>query len=133
MSQTQETRLNVAAPGRAKGTATIGTKAAPTTNSTRSSGYSQALQVADFLGTGERNARSMRYLKGILHRDGRTIRALIEQERWRGVLILSNNQTGYYLAADQGEVMRFVRSMKHRAFEILRTAEIIEGVIRKNE
>lgn len=133
MTTTQETRPDVAAPGRAVGTAAIRTATAPTTDSTRSSRKGQPFMVSDFLGVGEGNARSMRYLKSILHRDSRTIRALIEQERRRGVPILSNNQTGYYLAADRGEVERFVRSMKHRALEILQTAAIVEGVIRKNE
>ncbi len=126
MTKTQETRLDVAAPGRAKGTAAIGTAAAPTTNSTRSSGKRQDLLVSDFLGTGEKSALPMRHLKSILHRDGRTIRALIEQERRSGTLILSDNQHGYFLAANQGEVERFVRSMKHRAYEIIETAIAIE-------
>ncbi len=124
MPKTQETRLDVAAPGRAKGTAAIDT--APTTNSNHSSGKRQALIVSDFLGTGEESARSMRYLKGILHRDSRTIRRLIELERRQGIPILSNNQTGYFLAANQNEIKRFVCSMRHRVAEISKTVEAIE-------
>ncbi len=126
MTKTQETRSSAATPGRAKGTAAIGTTAAPTTNSTRSSGKRQDLMVSDFLGTGEESALPMRHLKSILHCDSRTIRRLIELERRQGIPILSNNQTGYYLAANQDEIKRFTRSMKHRANEILRTAAAIE-------
>ncbi len=126
MPVTKETRPSAATSGREVGTAVIDTAAAPTTNSTRSSGHSQALQVADFLLAGEMNAVPMRHLKSILHRDGRTIRTLIEQERRSGTLILSDNQHGYFLAANQGEVERFVRSMKHRAYEIIETAVAIE-------
>ncbi len=68
----------------------------------------------------------MRHLKSILHRDSRTIRALIEQERRGGTLILSDNQHGYYLAANRSEVERFVRSMRHRVGEIIKTVEAIE-------
>ncbi len=126
MTTTKEARSSAATPGRAKGTAAIDTAAAPTTDSTRSSGKRQDLMVSDFLGTGEENALPMRHLKGILHRDGRTIRLMIERERRQGVPILSKNQTGYYLAADTNESKRFVRSMRHRALEILRTAAAIE-------
>ncbi len=133
MTKTKRTRLSAAMPGREVGTAALNTAVAPTTDSTRSSGNSQALQLADFLGTGEESALPMRHLKSILHRDSRTIRLMIEAERRRGVPILSNNQTGYYLAENEDEIKRFTRSMRHRALEILRTVAIIEGVIRKDE
>ncbi len=133
MTTTKETRSDVAAPGREVGTVAIGTATAPTTNFTRSSGKRQDLLVSDFLGTGEESALPMRHLKSILHRDSRTIRRLIELERRQGIPILSNNQTGYYMAENENEIKRFTRSMRHRALEILQTAAIIEGVIRKNE
>ncbi len=126
MITTQETCPSVAAPEREAGTAAIDTVAAPADDFTCPSGKDQALRIADFLTAGEMNALPMRHLKSILHRDGRTIRLMIEAERRQGVPILSNCQTGYYLAADEGEVGRFVRSMRHRAFEILRTAAAIE-------
>ncbi len=128
MPTTKLTRPSIAAPGRE-----VGTAAAPTVDFTCLSGKEQALQVADFLGVGEENAHPMRYLKSILHRDSRTIRRLIELERRRGVPILSNNQTGYYLAENEDEIKRFTRSMRHRALEILQTAVIIGWVIRENE
>ncbi len=126
MFTTQETRSDAATPERGMGTAAIDTTAAPTVDFTWSSGKRQALRIADFLQTGEENARSMKYLKNILHRDSRTIRILIERERRQGVPILSNNQTGYFLAANTGEIEMFTRSMRHRAHEILRTVQAIK-------
>lgn len=56
----------------------------------------------------------------------RAIRKEIEAERRAGVLIISDNCNGYWLTDDPGEAQRFVRSMKHRAREILRTARAVE-------
>ncbi len=126
MAATKETRSSVAAPGRDMGTAAFDTATAPTTNSTRSSGKRQALRIADFLDAGEENTHSMRYLQDLLHRDSRTIRILIERERRQGIPILSNCKSGYYLAADLGEIERFTRSMRHRVGEIIKTVRAIE-------
>ncbi len=84
--------------------------------------------VSDFLGTGEESALPMRHLKSILHCDSRTIRRLIELERRQGIHILSNNQTGYYLAENEDEIKRFTRSMRHRVGEIIKTVRAIEKV-----
>lgn len=51
----------------------------------------------------------------------------IERERRKGRPILADNATGYYLAATEHERTACVRSMRHRAGEILRTAQAIEG------
>ena len=54
------------------------------------------------------------------------MRRTIERERRSGVPILADNATGYYLPADELERAACVRSMWHRAGEILRTAQAIE-------
>lgn len=51
---------------------------------------------------------------------------MIAAERRAGAAILSNNQTGYYLPANEEEKARFVRSMRHRAKEILCAADAVE-------
>jgi hypothetical protein len=51
---------------------------------------------------------------------------MIERERRAGALILSDNASGYYLAANSEEVKRFVSSMRHRADEILKTTDAVE-------
>lgn len=51
---------------------------------------------------------------------------MIAAERRAGAAILSDNQTGYYLPANEEEKARFVRSMRHRAKEILCAADAVE-------
>ncbi len=126
MPTTKVTRPSAATLGREVEAAAIDTAAAPTTNSNRPSGKRQDLIVSDFLMAGEEHAVPMRYLKSILHCDSRTIRLMIEEERRQGVLILSNNISGYYLAKNEDEIKRFTRSMRHRAYEIIRTVIAIE-------
>lgn len=84
-------------------------------------------KIADLLLPGRVNAITRRDLEAITGLDGRTIRLMIERERRRGTLILSDNHHGYFLADDPAEAQQFARSMRHRAGEILRTARAIEG------
>ena len=77
--------------------------------------------IADLLLPGRENAIPRREL------DGRTVRLMIERERREGRPILADNATGYYLPATEHERAACVRSMRHRAGEILRTAQAIEG------
>ena len=82
--------------------------------------------IARLLSHGQENAVPLRHLVSITKFDGRKVRALIAAERLNGVPILSDNQSGYYLPADDTEKEQFIRSMKHRAKEIERAAEAIE-------
>lgn len=82
--------------------------------------------ISRLLSHGQENAVPLRHLVSITKFDGRKVRALIAAERLNGVPILSDNQSGYYLPADDTEKERFIRSMKHRAKEIERAAEAIE-------
>ena len=87
-------------------------------------------KIADLLLPGRENAIPRRDLEAITGLNGRTIRLMIERERRRGTLILSDNHHGYFLADDPAEAQRFARPMRHRAGEILRTAEAIEQASR---
>lgn len=82
--------------------------------------------ISRLLSHGQENAVPLRHLVSITKFDGRKVRALIAAERLNGVPILSDNQSGYYLPADDTEKEQFIRSMKHRAKEIERAAEAIE-------
>ena len=82
--------------------------------------------VSSFLLSGRENAIPRRELERLTGLDGRTVRLMIERERRAGVLIISNNSSGYYLTDDPAEAQRFARSMRHRAGEIVRTARAIE-------
>lgn len=84
------------------------------------------MKIADLLRYGQANAVPLRDLAGITGLDGRVVRAMIAAERRAGAAILSDNQTGYYLPADEEEKARFVRSMRHRAKEILCAADAVE-------
>lgn len=84
------------------------------------------MKIADILGYGRGAALKRSELEAISGENGRAIRKMIEQERRAGTLILSDNRTGYYLAADEAEAQAFVASMRHRAGEVLKTARAVE-------
>lgn len=83
-------------------------------------------KVSDLLGHGQVNAVPLRHLCSLTGLDGRTVRAMIAAERRTGAAILSDNATGYFLPANEEEKARFVRSMRHRAKEILYAADAVE-------
>lgn len=89
-------------------------------------GVSGQRKIADLLSYGQENAVSRRHLEKLTGLDGRTVRLMIERERREGVPILADNVTGYYLPASEHEKTACVRSMRHRAGEIMRTARAIE-------
>lgn len=84
------------------------------------------VKIIDLLSHGQANAVPLRDLEGMTGLDGRTVRAMISAERRAGSAILSDNATGYYLPANEEEKARFVRSMRHRAGEIMRAADAVE-------
>ena len=69
--------------------------------------------IADLLLPGRENAIPRRELERLTGLDGRTVR-------------LADNATGYYLPATEHERAACVRSMRHRAAEILAAARAIE-------
>lgn len=85
----------------------------------------QTFRVADLLLIGEENAIPMRHLQAVTELSSREIRVMIQQEQLEGAAICANNLSGYYIAADDEERARFVRSMRHRAGEILKSADAI--------
>ena len=82
--------------------------------------------IADLLLPGRENAIPRRELERLTGLDGRTVRLMIERERREGSPILADNATGYYLPATEHERATCVRSMRHRAAEILAAARAIE-------
>ncbi|EHM37987.1 hypothetical protein [Flavonifractor plautii] len=82
--------------------------------------------IADLLLPGRENAIPRRELERLTGLDGRTVRLMIERERREGRPILADNATGYYLPATEHERAACVRSMRHRADEIRKTAEAID-------
>lgn len=84
------------------------------------------IKISAFLSHGQENAIPRRELEKLTGMDGRTVRLMIEQERRVGTPICTNNLTGYYLPATEEERTACVRSMRHRAGEIMKTARAIE-------
>lgn len=122
----KKARPSAGTPERAKPEAE--TKQATTSNcdcTTTAAG--RQTKITDYLGRSRENAITGRELCALTGLDHRTIRAQIEQERRSGALIVADNQNGYWLTDDPLEAQRFARSMQHRAGEILRTAQAIEG------
>ena len=111
----------------AKETAGFTRSAISTKDSTTKAAGSQ-VTISGFLHVGRENALPLVALCQLTGMDGRQVRLCIQRERLKGVPILSDNQSGYYLPENEREVREFVRSMRHRAGEIEKAAGIIEGV-----
>lgn len=120
MNSKKKARLSAATPGRAGETAAFGATAS-TLDFTASGG-----QISSLLFPGRENAVPIRDLCSATGLERRFIRHLIAKERLRGVPILSDNSSGYYLPANDSERAQFVRSMRHRAGEITRVADAVE-------
>lgn len=82
--------------------------------------------VASLLSEGRENGLHLRDLVAITGWPEREVRQQIHTERRQGVPILSDNANGYFLPANEDEREHCVRSMRHRAAEILRAAAAIE-------
>lgn len=117
-------RPEAATSGRAKG------------GSTRQSGNSQNQHtiaadggqgvISSFLMEGRSNALHLADLVRITGWPERDVRRAIQLERKRGSPILSDNKSGYFLPGNEYERALCVRSLRHRAHEILRAAACIE-------
>ncbi len=110
--------------GRAE-TAAFGGAAISCSHST-TGGTGRQLRVSDVLCRGKENAQTMRELRQVLNDDSRTIRLEIEYARRHGLPIVSDCQRGYWIAENEHEKARFVRSMMHRAAQIVATAKAVE-------
>ena len=87
--------------------------------------------ISDFLHAGTQNALTLRELVQLTGGDERTIRRRIQMERKLGKLILSDNQSGYFLPASEYEVRRFIRSMSNRSREIAAISRAAEDALAK--
>lgn len=84
------------------------------------------LHIADYLSRGRERALTSRELERLTNLDGRSVRLLIERERREGVPILSGHN-GYFLPGSEAEKAACVRSLRHRAGEVLATARAVEN------
>ena len=126
MNRENKTRPSVGALGRAVETGSA--MQADTTSKPQftPNGPGGQRKVADLLSHGRENAIPRRELEKLTGLDGRTVRLMIERERREGSPILADNATGYYLPATEHERATCVRSMRHRAGEIMKSDQAIE-------
>ena len=124
MSKKKRTRPSVGAPGRAEAGVNHAEGYSHRQHTTQGPGGQR--KIADLLSYGQENAIPRRHLEKLTGLDGRTVRLMIERERHEGVPILADNVTGYYLPATEHERAACVRSMRHRAGEIMKSARAIE-------
>ena len=87
------------------------------------------LLISDLLHVGAENGVTLTELVQLTGEDERSIRRRIQMERKAGKLILSDNQSGYFLPASEHEVRRFIRSMSSRAREITTVACVAEDML----
>ena len=107
MSREKKTRPSVGAPGRAVETGSASRADTTSKPQFTPNGPGGQRKVADLLSDGRENA-------------------IPRRERREGVPILADNATGYYLPATEHERAACVRSMRHRAGEIMKSAQAIE-------
>lgn len=125
MTKNENTRPGAGTPERAAETAACG-RAAISYGYLTTTATGRQRKVSDFLSHGRENAVPLRHLKKLMETDGRTIRLTIQQERLAGTPICADNLTGYYLPATEEEKTTCVRSLRHRAEEIMKAARAIE-------
>lgn len=89
----------------------------------------EKLLISDMLHEGAENGLTLTELVQLTGEDERSIRRRIQRERKAGKLILSDNQSGYFLPATEDEVKRFIRSMSRRAREISAVAVVAEDAL----
>ena len=82
--------------------------------------------ISRLLMHGAENGLHLSDLTKMTDRTEREVRMMIHSERRRGVPILSNNRDGYYLPGSDAERAQCVKSLRHRANEILKAAMSIE-------
>lgn len=125
MSAKKEAASSVAALKAAGETAVLNETAISIQDSTIKAAGPQVV-ISEYLHPGGENAVSMRELKALTGLPAREVRRFIQLERLEGVPIVTSHPGGYYLAESDVDLARFVRSMRHRAGEILKVAAAVE-------
>lgn len=83
-------------------------------------------KISRYLLEGRENGLHLQELVKITGWREREVRQQIHRERRQHIPILSNNKDGYFLPANPQERAACVRSMRHRAGQILAAAQAIE-------
>ncbi len=105
----------------------------PTTKDNNTSSGTCRVRISDLLQRGSDNGLTITDLVRLTGLDERIIRRRINRERRDGILIISDNVHGYFLAENVDEVRRFIRSMTRRAREIIAVCWAVEDGLAKME
>ena len=124
MNKRKNARPEAATSGRAKGESTRESGNSQNQHTTADDGGQVA--VSSLLMEGRSNALHLADLVRLTGWPERDVRKAIQRERQRGSPILSDNKSGYFLPGNEQERALCVRSLRHRAHEILRAAACIE-------
>ena len=124
MAHKQKARPGAATPERAKDRQTL-CKATPSTTQSTTPAPAGQRSIADLLGVGRENAITRRDLERLTGLAPREVSLAVERERRSGVPILADG-SGYYLPSSHDERAECVRSLRHRAREIMATARALE-------
>lgn len=127
MSEKEKAPTREATRAEAVETAAFGRAAISCSYCTTGGAERQPGFIARLLSHGAQNGVTLSDLHRLTGKDKRVIRAEIQQERLSGTPILSDNLSGYFLPANEDERERCIKSLRHRASEIFRTAAAIEG------
>lgn len=128
MKDTKNARPDVAASERAKEPGAACRQATTSTfNHTTITPPGQAGIISRLLSRGQENAVPLKQLTALTELPERVVRRQIAAERKRGIMILADNKSGYFLPGTPEELRRFSRSMIHRASEIMAVAWLAEN------
>lgn len=127
MKKKENARPEAATSERAKGESTRQSGNSQNQHTTAADG-GQGL-VSSLLLEGRSNALHLADLVRLTGWPERDVRKAIQRERQRGSPILSDNKNGYFLPQSEVEKVQFVRSMRHRAKEILCAADAVERAL----
>lgn len=123
----ENTRPEAATSGRAKGESAWTGGNSRNQHTTAADGGQGV--VSSLLMEGRSNALHLADLVRLTGWPERDVRKAIQRERQRGSPILSDNKNGYFLPQSEVEKVQFVRSMRHRAKEILCAADAVERAL----
>lgn len=125
MRDKRKARPGAATPGRAEDRQTHSDTAANPAHKSNTTTSGGQRRIADFLSRGRENAIPRRDLERLTKLAPREVSLAVERERRAGVPILADGR-GYFLPASEKERAECVRSLRHRAGEILTTARAVE-------
>ena len=124
MNKRKNARPEAAISGRAKRESTQESNNSHNQFTTAADGGQEV--VSSLLLKGRSNALHLADLVRLTGWPERDVRKAIQRERQRGSPILSDTTSGYFLPGNEQERALCVRSLRHRAHEILRAAACIE-------